>query len=38
MCPQVGVVVQLVTNGIKVGEYRPDRSDDAVDNPGALSH
>jgi multidrug efflux pump len=28
---QVGVAVQLVTNGIKVGEYRPDRSEDAVD-------
>ena len=28
---QVGVAVQLVTNGVKVGEYRPDRSDDAVD-------
>ena len=27
----VGIAVQLVTNGIKVGEYRPDRSDDAVD-------
>jgi multidrug efflux pump len=23
--------VQLVTNGVKVGEYRPDRADDAVD-------
>ena len=28
---QVGVAVQLVTNGVKVGEYRPDRSDEAVD-------
>lgn len=28
---QVGVAVQMVTNGIKVGEYRPDRSEDAVD-------
>ncbi len=28
---QVGVAVQLVTNGVKVGEYRPDNSDDAVD-------
>ncbi len=28
---QVGVAVQLITNGVKVGEYRPDRSDDAVD-------
>ena len=28
---QVGTAVQLVTNGVKVGEYRPDRSDDAVD-------
>ena len=28
---QVGVAVQLLTNGIKVGEYRPDRSEDAVD-------
>lgn len=27
----VGVVVQLVTNGLKVGEYRPDGADDAVD-------
>ena len=27
----VGIAVQLVTNGIKVGEYRPDKSDDAVD-------
>jgi multidrug efflux pump len=28
---QVGVAVQLVTNGVKVGEYRPERADDAVD-------
>ncbi|MCZ6708826.1 MAG: efflux RND transporter permease subunit [Gammaproteobacteria bacterium] len=28
---QVGIAVQLVTNGVKVGEYRPDRADDAVD-------
>ena len=28
---QVGLAVQLVTNGIKVGEYRPERSDDGVD-------
>ena len=28
---QVGMAVQLVTNGIKVGEYRPDRADDGVD-------
>lgn len=28
---QVGVAVQLVTNGLKVGEYRPDGADDAVD-------
>ncbi|MCR9277258.1 MAG: efflux RND transporter permease subunit [Pseudomonadaceae bacterium] len=28
---QVGVAVQLVTNGAKVGEYRPDDADDAVD-------
>ena len=28
---QVGIAVQLVTNGVKVGEYRPDRSDDGVD-------
>ncbi len=28
---QVGIAVQLVTNGVKVGEYRPNRSDDAVD-------
>ncbi len=28
---QVGVAVQLITGGIKIGEYRPDRSDDAVD-------
>ena len=27
----VGVAVQLVTNGVKVGEYRPDNADDAVD-------
>ena len=27
----VGFAVQLITNGIKIGEYRPDRSDDAVD-------
>ena len=27
----VGNVVQLVTNGIKVGEYRPDDADDEVD-------
>lgn len=28
---QVGLAVQLITNGVKVGEYRPDRADDAVD-------
>ena len=28
---QVGIAVQLVTNGVKVGEYRPDRADDGVD-------
>ncbi|MFT5012410.1 MAG: multidrug efflux pump [Patiriisocius sp.] len=28
---QVGVAVQLLTNGVKVGEYRPDGADDAVD-------
>lgn len=28
---QVGIAVQLVTNGIKVGEYRPERAEDAVD-------
>ncbi|MFW6093734.1 MAG: efflux RND transporter permease subunit [Pseudomonadota bacterium] len=28
---QVGVAVQLVTNGVKVGEYRPQKADDAVD-------
>lgn len=28
---QVGVAVQLVTNGVKVGEYRPSGADDAVD-------
>ena len=27
----VGIAVQLVTNGVKVGEYRPDSADDAVD-------
>ena len=27
----VGVAVQLVTNGAKLGEYRPDKSEDAVD-------
>ncbi len=27
----VGLAVQLVTNGLKVGEYRPRRSDNAVD-------
>ena len=27
----VGGVVQFVTNGIKVGEYRPDDSDDEID-------
>ena len=27
---QVGVAVQLVTNGVKVGEYRPDRADDLL--------
>ena len=26
-----GLAVQLVTNGVKVGEYRPDDADDAVD-------
>jgi multidrug efflux pump len=28
---QVGIAVQLVTNGIMVGEYRPDRAADSVD-------
>ena len=28
---QVGNVVQLVTNGIKVGEYRPDDADEEID-------
>jgi multidrug efflux pump len=28
---EVGRAVQLVTNGIKVGEYRPDDADDEVD-------
>ncbi len=27
----VGAAVQLVTNGIKIGEYRPDDSDDEID-------
>ncbi len=27
----VGATVQLVTNGIKLGEYRPDDSDDEID-------
>jgi multidrug efflux pump len=27
----VGTVIQLVTNGIKVGEYRPDDSDSEID-------
>ena len=27
----VGIAVQLVTNGVKVGEYRPNTADDAVD-------
>jgi multidrug efflux pump len=27
----VGTIVQLVTNGIKVGEYRPDDADDEMD-------
>ncbi|MGI9290900.1 MAG: efflux RND transporter permease subunit [Gammaproteobacteria bacterium] len=27
----VGTIIQLVTNGIKVGEYRPDDSDDEID-------
>ena len=27
----VGIAVQLVTGGVKVGEYRPDTADDAVD-------
>ena len=27
----VGIAVQLVTNGVFVGEYRPDTADDAVD-------
>lgn len=26
-----GIAVQLVTNGVKLGEYRPDNADDAVD-------
>ncbi|MCP5183232.1 MAG: efflux RND transporter permease subunit [Pseudomonadales bacterium] len=28
---QVGLAVQLVTNGVLVGKYRPDKSDDDVD-------
>ena len=28
---RVGSMVQLVTNGIKIGEYRPDDSDDEID-------
>ncbi|MDA1076145.1 MAG: efflux RND transporter permease subunit, partial [Proteobacteria bacterium] len=28
---QVGIAVQLLTDGVKVGEYRPDKADDAVD-------
>lgn len=28
---QVGLAVQLITNGVKVGEFRPDKADDAVD-------
>ena len=28
---QVGMAVQLVTNGLKVAEYRPDNADDEVD-------
>lgn len=28
---QVGIAVQLVTGGVKVGEFRPDSADDAVD-------
>lgn len=28
---QVGQMVQLITNGIKLGEYRPDDSEDEVD-------
>lgn len=28
---QVGIAVQLVTNGVMVGEYRPERADDSVD-------
>lgn len=27
----VGIAVQLVTNGVLVGEYRPEKADDAVD-------
>ncbi len=27
----VGAMVQLVTNGIKIGEYRPDDTDDEID-------
>lgn len=27
----VGIAVQLITNGVMVGEYRPDGADDAVD-------
>ncbi len=27
----VGAMIQLVTNGIKIGEYRPDDSDDEID-------
>ena len=33
----VGAMVQLVTNGIMIGEYRPDDSDDEIDIQGALS-
>lgn len=28
---QVGMAVQLITNGVMVGEYRPEKADDAVD-------
>ena len=27
----IGSIIQLVTNGIKVGEYRPDDAEDELD-------
>ncbi|MFK7902967.1 MAG: efflux RND transporter permease subunit [Nitratireductor sp.] len=33
---QIGYMVQLVTNGVNIGKYRPDNSEDEVDIPVRL--